>query len=162
MVAAQLSRSRPRAELPAETLVNSVQEVMRLVFHQLHPTLEAEGISKGEFWALHLVSSLESASVSSVARHLSVSAPTVCANVDQLEAAGLVRRQRSSRDRREVEISLTPKGRRVEARVWSEISRTLVRAAAAIPTEDLATAANVFRELAEGLVRSPPAPGGRP
>lgn len=138
---------RRSASDDADELVASVHEVMRSVLHRTHPTLEAEGISMGQFWALHLVSSLRSASVSSVARHLSVSAPTVCANVDQLVAAGLVTRHRSERDRRAVELSLTPKGRKVEARVWGRIGRVMTEAAGQLPREDVATAVRVFREL---------------
>jgi DNA-binding MarR family transcriptional regulator len=131
----------------ADELATSVHELMRSVLHRMHPTLEAEGISMGQFWALHLVSSLRSASVSTVARHLSVSAPTVCANIDQLEAAGLVTRQRSQRDRRAVDLSLTARGRKVEARVWSRIGRLMGDAARDLPREDVATTVRVFREL---------------
>jgi DNA-binding MarR family transcriptional regulator len=134
-----------------DELVASVHEVMRSVLHRVHPTLETEGISMGQFWALHLVSSLTSASVSTVARHLFLSAPTVCANVDQLEAAGLVSRHRSERDRRAVELSLTPKGRRVESRVWAEIGRTVTAAAGNLPREDVTTALRVFQELGRRL-----------
>ncbi len=144
----------------AEQLADSVHEVMRSVFHRLHPVLEAEGISMGQFWALHLVSALRTASLSTVARHLSVSAPTVCASVDQLEASGLVVRQRSARDRRAVDLSLTAKGRKVEARVWGEIGRTMSLATQGLPREDLATAAKVFRELALRLDPSLGRPGG--
>jgi len=142
-----------RGALPrdAEQLIASVHEVMRSLLHRIHPALEAEGISMGQFWALHLVSSLRSASVSTVARHLSVSAPSVCANVDQLEAAGLVTRQRSVRDRRAVDLSLTPKGRKVEARVWGRIGRLMTEAAENLPPEDVAAAVRVFRELGRWL-----------
>ena len=161
MVAAAVLARRESSTDPDE-LVASVHEVMRSVLRRLHPTLEAEGISMGQFWALHLVSSLRSASVSTVARHLSLSAPTVCANVDQLEAAGLVTRQRSERDHRAVDLSLTPKGRKVESRVWSRIGRTMADAAGDLPPEDVSTAVRVFRELNRRLEPSGVAPGGRP
>ncbi len=138
-----------------EELVESVHDVMRSVFHRLHPAVEAEGISIGQFWSLHLVSSLRSASLSTVARHLAVSAPTVCANVDSLESQGLVSRQRSERDRRAVELSLTPKGRRVEARVWAEVGRLMAEAADDLPPRDVATAVRVFRELHRRLDATP-------
>src|SRR5208282_4033086 len=136
-----------RARVPAESdeLVVSVHEVMRSLLHRTHPVLEAEGISMGQFWALHLVSSLRAASVSTVARHLSVSAPTVCASVDSLEAAGLVTRHRSERDHRAVELSLTGKGRKVEARVWSRIGRLMGEAAEGLSPEDVTTAVRVFQ-----------------
>jgi DNA-binding MarR family transcriptional regulator len=142
-----------------DDLVDSVHGVMRTVLHHVHPVLEAEGISMGQFWSLHLVSSLRPTSMSAVARHLSLSAPTVCASIDQLEAGGLVTRRRSARDRRAVELDLTARGRRVEARVWAEMGRVMSRAARELPAEDLAAALRVFQELHQQLE---PALGGSP
>jgi len=156
--AALSRRDRPRAD--PDQLVNSVHEVMRSVVHRLQPALENEGISTGQFWALHLVSSLRSASLSTVARHLSVSAPTVCANVDQLEAAGLVTRHRSDRDRRAVELALTAKGRKVETRIWGRIGRLMNEAAEGLPPNDVATAVRVFQELQRRLEPGTDGPGG--
>ncbi len=128
-------------------LVELLHEVLRSSFHHLHPTLAKEGITMGQFWAIHTVSGRTTASVSSVARSLGVSAPTVCANLDQLEARGLVRRHRSDRDRRAVELSLTPRGRAVEGRVWGEITQVMSEAADGLPAADVASAVRVFREL---------------
>jgi DNA-binding MarR family transcriptional regulator len=113
----------------------------------------------GQFWAIHTVSSLEAASVSTVARYLGVSAPTVCANLDQLEAAGLVRRHRSERDRRAVELSLTPRGRRVETRVWDAITRVMAKAARRSSPTDVAAAVRVFREITLELEPTGPMDG---
>lgn len=159
MVATTVLVAREETLHGAEELVESVHDVMRVILHRLHPTLEAEGISMGQFWALHLVSSLRSASVSSLARHLSVSAPSVCANLDQLEAAGLLTRRRSQRDRRAVDLSLTPKGRKVEARVWARVGRVMSEALGALPPEEVATAARVFQALGRHLEATDPAPG---
>ncbi len=143
-----------------EALVRSIHDVTRAVLHRAHPALEAEGLSMGQFWALHLVSSLGSARVSLVAQHLAVSAPTLCAKVDELERAGLLARHRSERDHRVVELSLTPKGRRVEARLWRRIS-TIVRSAAGdLPAADVATSVRVFRALSRQLDAAPVRPGG--
>ena len=146
MATATLARHAPPSA-EAERLVDSVHETMRAVLHRAQPALEAEGISMGQFWALHIVSSLRSASLSAVARHLAVSAPTVCASVDSLEAAGLVTRRRSERDHRGVDLSLTSRGRKVESRVWGRIGGLISDAAADLPREDVATAVRVFREL---------------
>lgn len=142
-----------------ERLATSVHEVMRLVLHRLHPVLEDEGISMGQFWSLHLVSALPDASVTDLARHLSVSCPTVSASLDQLEESGLVVRRRSVRDRRSVELSLTPKGRRVEARVWAALGRTMAAAAGDLPRADVAAAVRVFQGLARRLEPSSGLPG---
>jgi DNA-binding MarR family transcriptional regulator len=151
MVAAVALARKSSPSPGVEKLVASVHDVMKLVLHRAQPALEAEGISMGQFWALHLVSSLRTASLSTIARHLSVSAPTVCANVDLLEAAGLVTRRRSALDRRAVELSLTPKGRRAETRIWSQLSKIMSEAAKEIAAEDVSTAARVFEELGHRL-----------
>ena len=160
MVATAALQSRELAVPASEELVQSMHEVIRSVLRRIHPTLEAEGISKGQFWTLHLVSSLPAASLSSVARHLSVSAPTACADIDQLEAAGLVTRHRSQKDRRAVDIALTPRGRRVEARVWNRMGEVMKEAMRGLPAGDVAAAVRVFRELTTRL--EAPEVGGSP
>jgi len=140
----------PRASAVAvepEDLVGSVREVMGAVLRRVAPTLESEGITMGQFWALHLVSNLGRTSLTSVARHLSVAPPTVCANVDHLVRAGFVMRHRSELDRRAVELSLTPAGRRVEARIWRAVGEVMRSATEDLRREDVATATRVFREL---------------
>ncbi len=152
MVAALAHPLRQFTPADSEALVNSVQDVMRAVTHELQPVLEAEGLSKGEYWALHLVASLEAASISSVARHLLLSAPTVCVSVDRLEAKGLLARHRSARDRRAVDLTISAKGRRTEARIWHRVNEIVSRGTTGLPTEDLATATRVFRHVARNLL----------
>jgi MarR family transcriptional regulator, organic hydroperoxide resistance regulator len=151
MVASAALAANESLRTDSERLMDVVHAVMKSVVRQLQPALESEGISTGQFWALHVVSSLQSASLSTVARYLSVSNPTVCANVDQLEAAGLVTRHRADRDHRSVEIALTPRGRKVESRVWARIGRLVSEAAEDLPREDLATTVRVFESLQRRL-----------
>jgi DNA-binding MarR family transcriptional regulator len=153
---AALSRT-PAKSTAALEIMESVHSVMKRILHHGASSLEAAGCSMGQFWTLHLVSSLENPSVSSLSRHLAISAPSVSANLDLLEEAGLVVRERSSKDRRAVTLSLTPKGKKVESRLWSEIARLMVEASAEIPAEDLATTARVFHAIRE-KIDSWPAP----
>jgi DNA-binding MarR family transcriptional regulator len=146
----------PKIETRADSadvpqLIDLVHEVLQGSLRQLHPTLAKEGITMGQFWAIRTVSSLETASLSTVARYLGVSPPAVCASIDELVAAGLVHRQRSERDRRAVELSLTPRGRKVETRVWREIARVMSDAGRGLDAEDVAAAVRVFREVARRL-----------
>jgi len=146
--------ARPLPPVPpgaVSELVDLVHGVMRSSLVRLHPTLAEEGITMGQFWALHVISSLEQSSVSGVARYLGVSPPTACASLDQLEASGLVRRTRSDRDRRAVTLTLTPRGRKVEGRVWSRVGRLMSTAVERVPPEELSSAVRVFREMQRHL-----------
>jgi DNA-binding MarR family transcriptional regulator len=144
-----------------DELVDSVHLVMKSMFRSASPALQAEKISMAQFWALHMISSIDAAPLSTVARGLGVSLPTLCAKVDELEAAGLVARQRSRTDRRVVEVSLTPKGRRAEARVWSSFGQQMNSAVDGLPRADVTTAIRVFQSIHRRLESGALAIGGR-
>jgi MarR family transcriptional regulator, organic hydroperoxide resistance regulator len=139
----------------ADELVESVHRTMKSVFRHLSPALGDEGISMGQFWTLHTISSLDVAPLGAIARGLGVSSPTLCATVDELEAAGFVARHRSDKDRRVVELSLTPKGRRTESRIWVRVGGLMGVAARDLPPEDLKTAIRVFRTIYRQLDAGP-------
>jgi MarR family transcriptional regulator, organic hydroperoxide resistance regulator len=147
MVSTTTEMQRKSAAQEAADFAESVPEMVLLLIRHMQPTIQAEGISKHQFFALHMLNSLPSASVSAVAKGLAVTAPAACVTVDQLESAGLVTRQRSAKDHRTVEISLTPKGRKAEARAWNAIERRIADAVAELPPDDLATTVKVFSAL---------------
>jgi DNA-binding MarR family transcriptional regulator len=144
-----------------DELVDSVHLVMQSMFRHTSPALQAERISMAQFWALHMISSAEVAPLTTVARRLGVSLPTLCAKVDELETAGLVARERSKTDRRVVEVSLTPKGRSAEARVWTWIGEQMNAAVRDLPRADVATSIRVFRSIHRKLEGVAVATGGR-
>jgi MarR family transcriptional regulator, organic hydroperoxide resistance regulator len=144
-----------------DELVDSVHDVMKSMFRRSSPALDAEGISMPQFWAIHMISAVEAAPLSAIARGLGVSAPTVCAKIDELEAAGFVARRRSQKDRRVVEVSLTAKGRRAEARVFSWIGQLMGEAASDLPRHDLETTIRVFRSIHRKLETGAIEPGSR-
>jgi DNA-binding MarR family transcriptional regulator len=126
-------------------LVDLVHEIVDLSLHWLQPKLKEEGVTIGEFMAMHIVANIDGVSVSAVAQQLGVSPPTVCVNIDHLEAAGLMRRQRSERDHRAVELSLTPRGQKIEERAWKQLTQFVSEAAGGIPETDIDAAIRVFR-----------------
>jgi DNA-binding MarR family transcriptional regulator len=151
MTAAALVVEAPARTQAMLTLVETVHRVVKASLHRVQPTLSSEGITMGQFWALHTVSGLDSASLNTVARSLGVSSPTLCASLDQLEESGLIRRTRSAKDRRAIELSLTARGRRVEARIWEEVARVMSAAGKDVAPADVASAQRVFSHLADRL-----------
>lgn len=69
--------------------------------------LEPLGVEPRHFGALAALSELGPVGQSTLARHLGVSGPTVVVMVDELEARGLVRRERDPADRRTSVLHLT-------------------------------------------------------
>jgi len=107
---------------------------------------EALGVTSHQATLLRLVQSRPGLSLRELASEEGISAPSLSGHVDRLEAAGLLRRVRSSDDRRRVGLELTPEG------------RTLLRRVRARRTSWLADGlARLTDEEREGLERSLPA-----
>jgi DNA-binding MarR family transcriptional regulator len=94
-----------------------------------------------------------------LAQLLFTTAPSVSSAVNTLESKGLVRRARLARDRRLVEVRLTPSGGRLIRSVFRAQHERELGWTAEIPPEDLAAFIRVMEHLA-GRHR-PPVPDQR-
>ena len=90
---------------------------------------EALGVTSHQVTLLWLVRSRPGLSLRELASEEGISAPSLSGHVDRLEAAALLRRVRSSDDRRRVGLELTAEGRallkRVRARRTSWLAERL-------------------------------------
>ena len=78
---------------------------------------EALGVTSHQVTLLWLVRSRPGLSLRELAAEEGISAPSLSAHVDRLEAAGLLRRVRSTDDRRRVGLELTREGQSLLKRV---------------------------------------------
>lgn len=140
----------------AEAIVSAIHEAVQVMKRSLRPTFRREGLTWEQFLTLHLLSGLPNPSSSSVAKHLSVSQPTVCVSIDHLEAAGLVARRRSEKDHRAVELHVTARGRQVEVRIWRQMRRLTLKAAEKVPSEAVEATARTLHELCQNLEMAGP------
>jgi DNA-binding MarR family transcriptional regulator len=76
-----------------------------------------------------------------IGREVHLSPSTVVGILDRLEEKGLIERQRSQEDRRQVRVSATPAGRTVARTAPSPLQRTLARALNDLPELEQATIA---------------------
>lgn len=104
--------------------------ILRIGRHLRRET-EQPGVTSQQATLLWLVKSRPGLSLRELARAEGISAPSLSAHVDRLEALALIRRVRSSDDRRRVGLELTPEGRttlrRVRARRTSWLAERLAR-----------------------------------
>ncbi|MGA7476152.1 MAG: MarR family winged helix-turn-helix transcriptional regulator [Thermoplasmata archaeon] len=132
-------------------LMGTLHDFVGSALHRLRPILGENRVTMGQFLTLHVISSLQVASVGAVARRLGISAPAASVSVDQLEEAGLVRRRRSERDARTVELTVTARGHTVETRIWKEATRVMGDTVRGLSVEDVTTAVHVFDRIARRL-----------
>jgi DNA-binding MarR family transcriptional regulator len=92
---------------------NGLRPALLHLNRRLRRELAPLGITGGQAAILYAIRTHPGAGVRKLAELEGVSAPAMTAYVDRLEAAGLVTRRRSERDRRRVEFELTEDGLRV-------------------------------------------------
>jgi DNA-binding MarR family transcriptional regulator len=94
-------------------VANGLRPTLLHLNRRLRKELGPLGITGGQASLLWAIRSKPGLGVRELAELEGVSPPAMTAYVDRLEAAGLVARTRSQRDRRRVELALTDEGVRV-------------------------------------------------
>ncbi|QFY07198.1 MarR family transcriptional regulator [Nonomuraea phyllanthi] len=131
-----LARWRGKAPFDerVEGIVTRLQFLVKHLAHTKEAALREVGMQDFEFETLHrLVAREGAATPSELASDLLLSPAGMTGRLDTLERSGLVRRVRSTEDRRRVDVELTPKGHElwmdamtiraeVEARMVSALS----------------------------------------
>ncbi|ESX16557.1 MarR family transcriptional regulator [Mesorhizobium sp. M1148] len=75
------------------------------------PMLDEMGITYPQYLVLNALAEARGMSVGSIAHRLALESSTITPLVKRMEQAGLVTRQRSQTDERQVQVDLTPAGR---------------------------------------------------
>jgi DNA-binding MarR family transcriptional regulator len=105
------------ATLSSEELAEELRPVVLRVARRLRRETEELGVTAHQATLLWLVRTQPGLSLRELAQAEGISAPSLSAHVDRLEALGLLHRVRSSDDRRRVGLELTPDGRTALRRV---------------------------------------------
>jgi DNA-binding MarR family transcriptional regulator len=80
------------------------------------PMLDEMGITYPQYLVLNVLGEADGRSIGAIAARLSLEPSTITPAVKRMEQAGLLRRARSPRDDRQLEISLTDAGRNLLSR----------------------------------------------
>lgn len=92
-----------------------VYAASRMIIRQYQPYLSELGITYAQYLALMVLWESDGISVNEIAQRLILNTNTITPILKRLEAQGLVARERSAEDERRVIVTLTVKGRELEA-----------------------------------------------
>ena len=106
-----------REAIDSRELAEELRPILLRLARNLRKETEGFGVTSQQVTLLSLVRSRPGLSLRELAVEEGISAPSLSGHVDRLEAAGLLRRVRSSDDRRRVGLELTPEGRTLLRRV---------------------------------------------
>jgi DNA-binding MarR family transcriptional regulator len=119
------------ATLSSLELAEELRPALLRLARNLRKETESLGVTSHQVTLLWLVRSRPGLSLRELAEEEGISAPSLSGHVDRLEAAGLLRRVRSSDDRRRVGLELTREGsallKRVRARRTTWLATRLER-----------------------------------
>ncbi|MEU7830739.1 MarR family transcriptional regulator [Nonomuraea sp. NPDC049129] len=141
------------ADLP-DALVGVLTGIQRLIRRRLRQGMTGPPLRGAQVELLRLVGANPGIGVSAAAKELFLAGNSVSTLVNQLTAAGLLRREIGHDDRRSARLLLTPEAE-ARLRAWEERRAALVRERVERLSEvdrvALAAALPALRRLAEGL-----------
>lgn len=111
------SRMISEATLSPLEIADDLRPAILRLARNLRRETEALGVTSHQATLLWSVRTRPGLSLRELAEEEGISAPSLSGHIDRLEAAGLLRRVRSSDDRRRVGLELTPAGRAILKRV---------------------------------------------
>jgi MarR family transcriptional regulator, 2-MHQ and catechol-resistance regulon repressor len=112
--------------------------------------LEGLGITPGQFAVLEALLHLGPMCQHTLGKKLLRSGGNVTLVVDNLERHGWVRRERQVKDRRMVEIHLTPKGRRLITQVFPEHAKVIAKVMSQLSAAEQEQLRKIAGKLGQG------------
>lgn len=133
---------------PSATLLRSLRRVAQAIDVRSREIARLTGLTLPQLIVLQAVRSLGEVTTLQVSREAAMSAPTVVAVLDKLEAKGLVERYRSTRDRRVVHARLTGPGDEALSTAPDLLQPGFMAAFRALPEEDRQALADAISRIA--------------
>ena len=94
-----------------DEILIALRRIMRAADLQSQKLVRQSGLTVPQLLVMQAIEKEESPSTRTLARHIVVSQATVTRIIDRLERAGLVKREKSTKDKRVVNVRLTEEGR---------------------------------------------------
>jgi MarR family 2-MHQ and catechol resistance regulon transcriptional repressor len=120
------------------------------VLSKIGTHLESEGVTSGQFAVLEALLHLGPMCQHALAAKLLRSGGNMTLVVDNLEKQGWVKRVRQEKDRRMVQIHLTPKGKRLITRIFPEHAKAIARVMSELTPAEQEELRRIARKLGRG------------
>lgn len=141
-----------RQVLPPDKSVAFLIRRAHLAFDRLLTArLSEHGIKTGFWYYLRALWIEEGVSQRHLSHVTNVTEGTTVSLLNDMSSKGLIRRERDTIDRRQVFVSLTPKGRSLESQLLPKGVDLINIALRGIPKEDIAVCMDVLHKVADNL-----------
>ncbi|QIL83726.1 winged helix-turn-helix transcriptional regulator [Diaphorobacter sp. HDW4A] len=116
---------QPNEYTPTQSAGFLMRRVLSSILQQADAQLEVHGLTYVQWLPLYKLLLCADTTNAQLAKDLGMDPASVTRALDRIEAKGLLRRERSTSDRRVVHLVLTDEGRRIAAEVPRVLSRVL-------------------------------------
>lgn len=137
----------PRGASTTKPLNTLLARVAQRVARQIEATLATCGLSLEQWRVLDLLADEQGHSMSEIAEHAMVPAPTLTKIVDRLVDNALVHRRVDEKDRRRVLVFTTRGGAELHARIAPEVGKAENDAVAGLEPDDAAQLIQLLTRL---------------
>jgi DNA-binding MarR family transcriptional regulator len=111
------SATRGAEFAPQDSAGYLVRDAHRAFQHLLEQRIAPYGVTRGQWYFLRVLWTKDGVSQRELSESVGMMEPTTVIALQSMEKAGLVRRERSAEDKRKAQVWLTPKARKLKARL---------------------------------------------
>ena len=141
---------------PQESSGYLVRDAHRALQWLLGKRIAGFGITRGQWYFLRALWTEDGLSQRELSARVGMMEPTTVIALRSMERAGLIRRVRSTGDKRKAEVWLTPKARRMRSELLRVARSVTDQAEAGIAADDIRVAKRVLAQMAANLDRLKP------
>ena len=142
-----------KPDIPKESyelrILQSLRRIIRAIDIHSHKLAHVHSITGPQLSCLLAVKENGPLTSGNVAKEIYLSPSTVVGIIDRLEKKGLVARTRNSTDRRQVHVSITPKGEKLIADTPALMQDTLAKAIVQLPELEQVSITMALERLTE-------------
>lgn len=136
-----------RNALVVAEIIDDIRRVFQVVNEQSKKAKFKTGLTGPQLWAIKMIGELTPVRVSDLADKMYLHPATVVGILNRLELQGLIKRMRTSGDRRVVKIGLTDAGKEILAKAPRVAQGLLVAGLEVLPLKKLRNIAASLEEL---------------
>ncbi|WP_313299664.1 MarR family transcriptional regulator [Diaphorobacter sp.] len=140
---------QPGTYAPMDSAGFLMRRVLGSILQQADAQLAVHGLTYVQWLPLYKLLLCAETTSAQLAKDLGMDPASVTRALDRIEAKGLLRRERSTTDRRVVHLSLTDDGRRIAADVPQVLSRVLNLHLAGFTHDECTLLLNMLRRMLE-------------
>ncbi len=139
---------------PGQSIGYLIRDCYRIFSRSLETRLARHGVRAGQWFFLRELWEEDGLHQRELSKRVGMMEPTTVVAIRGMVAAGLVRRVKDKTDRRKVNIHLTPKGRRLKARLLPYAVEINAIATSGLSKSEIRTFRRLFNRMKQNLLEA--------